>query len=140
MQSHELKRHKAGLSHKAYDFINDEIMSAILGVPADPVHVRDILAKSRAKNPLTVEESAVLLNAVDPELVESIFETARQLKRDVYGNRIVLFAPLYIGNMCVNDCAYCGFRRTNADAVRRTLNPAEIQAQVTALQRKGHKR
>jgi 2-iminoacetate synthase len=140
MQSPELKRHKAGLSHKAYDFINDEIMSALLGAPVDPMRVRDILAKSRAKNPLTVEECAVLLNAVDPELEESIFETARQLKRDVYGNRIVLFAPLYIGNMCVNDCAYCGFRRTNADAVRRTLNPAEIQAQVAALQRKGHKR
>jgi len=106
----------------------------------DSVQVRDILAKSKAKNPLTVEECAALVNAVDPELVEAIFETARQLKRDVYGNRIVLFAPLYIGNMCVNDCAYCGFRRTNVEAIRRTLDPAEIRAQVAALQRKGHKR
>jgi 2-iminoacetate synthase len=136
----DLKRHKAELSRGAYDFINDGTISRLLGKPVDPLHVRDTLAKSMAKTPLTVEECAVLINAVDPELVESIFEAARQLKRDVYGNRIVLFAPLYIGNMCVNDCAYCGFRRTNAEAIRRTLDPREIHAQVAALERKGHKR
>jgi 2-iminoacetate synthase len=140
MQMPDLKLHKAELSKKAYDYINDETISSLLSSAIDHVRIRDILAKSKTKTPLTVEECAALINAVDPELVESIFETARQLKRDVYGNRIVLFAPLYIGNMCVNDCAYCGFRRTNADAIRRTLNPAEIQAQVAALQRKGHKR
>ena len=69
-----------------------------------PAEVRDVIAKSLAKQPLTVEETAVLLAADEPELVEEIFDAARQLKRDVYGNRIVLFAPLYIGNECTNDC------------------------------------
>jgi 2-iminoacetate synthase len=58
----------------------------------------------------------------------------------VYGNRIVLFAPLYVGNCCVNDCEYCGFRASNRDAIRRTLETDEIRAQVAELERKGHKR
>ena len=69
-----------------------------------------------------------------------MFEAARQLKRDVYGRRIVLFAPLYIGNSCVNDCTYCGFRRSNREAVRRTLDLAEVRKQVEALEDCGHKR
>ncbi len=80
------------------------------------------------------------MNATDPDLVESIFDAARQLKRDVYGNRIVLFAPLYIGNECVNDCHYCGFRSSNRDAIRRTLERDELIKQVTELQRHGQKR
>ena len=89
-------------------------LASLLGRPADARHVRDIIAKSMAKEPLEVEETAVLVNATQPELVESIFDAARQLKRDVYGNRIVLFAPLYIGNDCTNECEYCGFRASNA--------------------------
>jgi len=87
-----------------------------------------------------VEETADLLLADDPELVEEIFAAARTLKETVYGNRIVLFAPLYIGSECINDCAYCGFRRSNPDAVRRTLELEEIRRQVTALEEKGQKR
>ena len=71
---------------------------------ADAGEVREIIAKSLSKQPLAVDETAVLLAADEPELVEQIFDAARQLKRDVYGNRIVLFAPLYIGNDCTNDC------------------------------------
>ncbi|HSM51549.1 MAG TPA: [FeFe] hydrogenase H-cluster radical SAM maturase HydG, partial [Thermoanaerobaculia bacterium] len=85
-------------------------------------------------------EAAELVRADDPELVEEIFAAARTLKETVYGNRIVLFAPLYIGNECTNDCAYCGFRRSNAEAVRRTLDVGEIRRQVTALEEKGQKR
>ena len=62
------------------------------------------------------------------------------MKRNVYGNRIVLFAPLYVGNECTNDCQYCGFRRSNREAVRRTLSPADLRAQVEALENRGHKR
>jgi 2-iminoacetate synthase len=69
-----------------------------------------------------------------------MFETARQLKRDVYGNRIVLFAPLYVGNLCINDCSYCGFRRSNPDAQRRTLSRGELVEQVQRLEDTGHKR
>ncbi len=128
------------LSDGACDFINDYALQDLLDRPADAAAVRDVIAKSLAKQPLTEAETAVLLNATSPELIEEIFAAARQLKRDVYGNRIVLFAPLYIGNYCVNDCTYCGFRSRNQAAIRRTLDSSEIQAQVTALERKGHKR
>jgi 2-iminoacetate synthase len=128
------------LSKNAYDFIDDDRLHSLLDQPAEPSQARDIIAKSLAKKPLTVEETAVLANTTDPELVEEIFDAARQLKRDVYGNRIVLFAPLYIGNYCMNDCQYCGFRASNPDAVRRTLNKQEIVGQVEALQKQGHKR
>ena len=108
--------------------------------PAEPGEVRDIIAKSLAKQPLAVEETAALLAAAEPELVEQIFDAARQLKRDVYGNRIVLFAPLYIGNDCTNDCQYCAFRRSNREQIRRTLDEDEIRQQVLALEKRGHKR
>lgn len=128
------------LSEDARDFIDDSLLASYLDQPADPGQVRDIVAKSVAKQPLEVAETAVLLNATQRDLVESIFDAARQLKRDVYGNRIVLFAPLYVGNYCTNDCSYCGFRRSNTDAVRRTLDSEELAAQVKMLERKGQKR
>ena len=125
----------------AVDFIDEAQISALLAMPPpDAGRVREILAKSLAKQPLAVEETATLVAATSSELVEAIFDAARQLKRDVYGNRIVLFAPLYIGNDCVNDCAYCAFKRSNAEEVRRTLDPAELRRQVEALVNKGHKR
>ena len=130
----------SGLSRHGYDFIDDARITALIGVTPEPARVRDVIAKSLAKEPLTVEESAVLVNTTDPELVEEIFAAARQLKRDVYGNRIVLFAPLYIGNWCVNNCLYCGFRASNPEAVRRTLDDDEIRTQVKALEDRGHKR
>jgi len=129
------------LSEEAVDFIDDAYLSALLaGTKADPVQVREIIAKSLAKEPLQVAETSVLLATEDPSLVEEIFETARNLKRNVYGNRIVLFAPLYIGNHCLNDCVYCAFRTSNTNAVRRTLTRDEIRAQLEALENKGHKR
>jgi 2-iminoacetate synthase len=128
------------LSNLACDFIDDAYLESLLDVPAEASEVRDIIAKSLAKQPLTVAETAVLLNADSPDLVEEIFAAARQLKRDVYGNRIVLFAPLYVGNLCVNDCSYCGFRIGNKAAIRRTLSGTEVRAQVSAMVGKGHKR
>ncbi|MBN1918409.1 MAG: [FeFe] hydrogenase H-cluster radical SAM maturase HydG [Verrucomicrobia bacterium] len=125
----------------AVDFIDDEALNRLLIGPAPDAHrVRDIVAKALGKEPLTVEETAVLLRTESPALVEHIFETARELKRNVYGNRIVLFAPLYIGNDCVNDCRYCAFRRSNDEAVRRTLSPGELRAQIEVLENAGHKR
>jgi 2-iminoacetate synthase len=106
----------------------------------DPVRVRDILQKSLAKNRLDPEEMAVLLHAEDPALLEEIFAGARELKQRIYGNRIVLFAPLYIGNDCINDCQYCGFRRTNPEVARRTLSLRDLDREVEALVKRGHKR
>jgi 2-iminoacetate synthase len=107
---------------------------------AEPAEVREVIAKSISKQALSLEETAVLLAADRPELVEEIFDAARQLKRDVYGNRIVLFAPLYVGSECTNDCQYCAFRRTNREVVRRTLSEEDLRKQVEALLSRGHKR
>jgi 2-iminoacetate synthase len=102
--------------------------------------VREVIAKSLDKNRLNLEETAVLLNATDPELVEEIKQGARTLKEKVYGNRIVLFAPLYVGNKCTNNCKYCGFRASNKDAVRKTLDDQELIHEVEALEDNGQKR
>ncbi|WP_448376266.1 [FeFe] hydrogenase H-cluster radical SAM maturase HydG [Fervidobacterium sp.] len=106
----------------------------------DRARVMEILEKSLNKNRLEPEEVATLLNVEDPELLEEIFHAARTLKERVYGNRIVLFAPLYIGNDCVNDCVYCGFRSSNNEVYRKTLTFDELKNEVRALVSKGHKR
>jgi 2-iminoacetate synthase len=128
------------LSTSAADFIDEAYLTALLNRRADRGEVREVIAKSLSKEPLAVEETAVLLAADEPERVEEIFEAARQLKRAVYGNRIVLFAPLYVGNECTNDCQYCAFRRSNPAQIRRTLSEDELRQQVEALLRAGHKR
>jgi len=129
------------LSETAADFIDDCRLETLLKETSPgAARVRDVIAKSLSKEALTLEETAALLAATAPELVEEIFDAARTLKRTVYGNRIVLFAPLYIGNECVNECAYCAFRRSNTDVVRRTLSGQEITEQVEALENVGHKR
>jgi 2-iminoacetate synthase len=105
-----------------------------------PERVREIIARSLDKNRLDPEEMAVLINAEDPALVNEIFEGARELKQRIYGNRIVLFAPLYIGNECINNCQYCGFRCTNKEVNRKTLTFPELDREVEALVDRGHKR
>jgi 2-iminoacetate synthase len=132
--------HGNKLSTSGCDFIDEARLHDLLERSADTGRLRDVIAKSMAKEPLALEETAVLLRAEAPEQVEELFAAARQLKRDVYGNRIVLFAPLYIGNECMNDCVYCAFRRSNRNVTRRTLQGSEIRAQVEALENKGHKR
>ncbi len=136
----EVAGSRGRLSSNAFDFIDDGYLTSLLGHRTAAQQVQDVIAKSLAKEPLTVEETAMLINADDPQVVESVFEAARRLKRDVYGNRIVLFAPLYVGNDCVNDCAYCGFRSSNQEAIRRTLDREELEKQVAALERQGQKR
>ncbi len=129
------------LSKDCVDFINDSALNGIIGkTKEDRVKVREIISKSMEKKPLAIEETAALLAAESPELVEEIFNAARQLKKDVYGNRIVIFAPLYIGNYCINDCAYCAFRKSLRSTVRKTLTPEELTGQLEALVDKGHKR
>jgi 2-iminoacetate synthase len=127
-------------SQSGCDFIDEGHLDGLLNRRADTAQIRDIIAKSMAKQPLAVEETAALLAADQPELIDEIFDAARRLKRDVYGNRIVIFAPLYIGNDCSNDCLYCAFRRSNQQVNRRTLDEEEIRTQVLALENKGHKR
>lgn len=106
----------------------------------DAARIRAIIQKSLDKNRLDPGEVAALVNVTDPELIHEIREGAHELKERVYGNRIVLFAPLYIGSDCVNDCAYCAFRRSNEKAERKTLGMDEIDSEVRTLIDKGHKR
>ena len=132
---------KMTLSDSAVDFLDDAALSSLLAgpKPADS-QVDEIIAKSLAKQALSLAETATLLLADSPAAVERILAAARQLKRDVYGHRIVLFAPLYVGNACLNDCAYCAFKRSNSEAIRRTLDQLELRREVAALEDKGHKR
>lgn len=95
-----------------------EIWNYINKTSSTKEKVRQIIAKSISKKRLTLEETAVLVNTNDIDLIEEIKQGAKTLKSNVYGNRIVLFAPLYIGNKCSNNCQYCGFRSTNTEAVR----------------------
>lgn len=118
----------------------EEIWDIINNTKADKTRVREVIQKSLDKQRLTMEETAVLINADDPELIEAIKEGARELKKKVYGNRIVLFAPLYVGNKCTNNCKYCGFRASNKEAIRKTLNDAELVREVEALEDHGQKR
>ncbi|MDD2346360.1 MAG: [FeFe] hydrogenase H-cluster radical SAM maturase HydG [Bacteroidales bacterium] len=118
----------------------EEIEGYLESVRPDRQRVLDVIAKSLDKKRLTLEETAVLINATDPDLIEAIKDGARTLKKIVYGNRIVLFAPLYIGNKCINNCAYCGFRAENKDAIRKTLQQEEIKQEIMALEENGQKR
>jgi 2-iminoacetate synthase len=122
-------------------FIDSDEISGLLtrSLPSkEKVHA--ILEKSLAKNRLTLEETAILVNTTKPELVEEIKAAARKLKKEVYGERIVLFAPLYVGNYCVNNCKYCGFSASNRKALRKTLTNEELIKNVEALEENGQKR
>ncbi len=118
----------------------EEIWDLINNTKSTPERVRELIAKSLNKQRLTMEETAVLINTTDPALVEEIKEGARELKRLVYGNRIVLFAPLYVGNNCINNCQYCGFRVSNKEQIRATLSDQELIDEVEALEETGQKR
>lgn len=117
-----------------------EIWNYIYNTTSSKERIREIIAKSLAKRRLNLEEVACLLNADSPELIEEIKQGAKTLKSTVYGNRIVLFAPLYIGNKCSNDCTYCGFRTSNADSVRKTLSDEDIVKEIESLEDAGQKR
>ena len=129
------------LTQGATDFIDDKLLHDLINnTKEDLPKIREILQKSKSKQALTLEETATLLAIKSPEGLEELFETAKELKRSIYGNRIVLFAPLYIGNYCINNCHYCGFRSSLRKAVRRTLAEDELVKEVEQLEKEGHKR
>jgi len=118
----------------------DEIWNFINNTKATKERVRDIIQKSLDKNRLSLEETAVLINTQDKDLVEEIKEGARTLKEKIYGERIVLFAPLYIGNKCINNCLYCGYKASNKEMLRVTLDKEALIKEVKHLEDDGHKR
>lgn len=107
---------------------------------ASESRIREIIAKSLDKQRLNPDETAALISVKDPELKQLILEGAHELKERIYGNRIVLFAPLYVGNECINDCVYCGFRISNQECHRSTLTKQDLIAETQALVETGHKR
>jgi len=117
-----------------------EIEEILRSVKPTASQVRDIIAASLDKKRLSLHETAALINTTDPDLIEEIKEGARQLKEKVYGERIVLFAPLYVGDLCTNNCQYCGFRTTNKEVQRITLSNEQLIKETTALIDQGHKR
>jgi 2-iminoacetate synthase len=122
--------------------INAEAINNILAKnrAEDPVRIKEILAKARAIKGLTLDETAALIASKNPELCAEIFTTAKQVKLEIYGNRLVLFAPLYISNLCSNECLYCAFRASNKPLTRRSLTQNEINQETINLVEQGQKR
>lgn len=122
-------------------FIDAEEIWAFLNrtAPVDE-EVDRAIDRSLNKHRLTLREVATLLNAATPSQIRKIKEGARELKRNIYGNRVVLFAPLYVGNKCSNECTYCGFRSSNKAQLRKTLSGEELVKEIEALEDNGQKR
>ena len=131
-------------SPNADDFINDEEIQATLAYSQshcnDRGEIQEILAKAAQWKGLTHREAMMLLDCELPEEKEQLFSLAREIKQKIYGNRIVMFAPLYLSNYCVNGCTYCPYHMKNTHIRRVKLTQDEIRAEVIALQDMGHKR
>ncbi|MDO4478215.1 MAG: [FeFe] hydrogenase H-cluster radical SAM maturase HydG [Lachnospiraceae bacterium] len=131
-------------SMNAVEFIDhDEILATLAYADEhcrDGALIDEILAKAELRKGLTHREASVLLACEDPERLERVYKLAEQIKKDFYGNRIVMFAPLYLSNYCVNGCTYCPYHAINRTIPRKKLTQDEIRAEVMALQDMGHKR
>lgn len=123
------------------DFIDERAIETALhqAARADKSMVRDCLEKATAMARLTPREVAVLMHA-DGDLREELYAAARFVKNEIYGSRLVLFAPLYISNLCANECSYCAFRKNNKEVRRRWLHQTEIAEQTRILIEQGYKR
>ncbi len=123
------------------DFINDIEINSILerAKGASAEEARDAIRKGLDAKGLTPYETAVLLQTDNGDIREFLFDSAHRVKEKIYGRRLVLFAPLYISNYCINNCTYCGYRRSN-DIIRCKLDFQEIEREVVALEAMGHKR
>lgn len=133
-----------GKSKNAVEFIDDgEILDTIAYAAKhknDEALIEEILKKAGQYHGLNHREAAVLLECDDPKLLEKIFTLAEEVKEKIYGKRIVMFAPLYLSNYCVNECRYCPYHHSNTHICRKKLSQEEIAAEVVALQNMGHKR
>ena len=123
-------------------FISEKKINKILeqSKSAPKNEAENIIKKSLKLKGLSPEETAILLECEDREIIQEIFKTARMIKETIYGKRLVLFAPLYITNHCVNDCMYCGFRTDNKSLKRKRLSLKQIEEEVRILEEEGHKR
>lgn len=122
-------------------FIDHEYIERILedAKGAKGEDIKAVLEKAKRRDGLSYEDIAVLLQAEDKEDLNEIFKLAGEIKDSIYGKRIVIFAPLYVSDYCVNNCVYCGYKRTN-DFNRRRLTMEEVAEEVKILEKMGHKR
>lgn len=131
-------------SKKAEEFIShDEILDTLKYAEENAGNrelISSIIEKARACKGISHREAALLLECNDPELLEKIFSLAKEIKQKFYGNRIVMFAPLYLSNYCVNSCVYCPYHIKNKTIARKKLSQEDIEREVIALQDMGHKR
>lgn len=131
-------------SKKAEDFINHQEVMDTLKYADDNSENRQlieaIIEKAKERKGLSHREASVLLACQLPDLNQEIYDLAQQIKKDFYGNRIVLFAPLYLSNYCINGCVYCPYHKKNGHIARKKLSQEDIVKEVTALQDMGHKR
>ncbi|OGC35646.1 [FeFe] hydrogenase H-cluster radical SAM maturase HydG [candidate division WOR-1 bacterium RIFOXYB2_FULL_48_7] len=123
-------------------FINADQLESLLikakGASQDTA--KQVIDKALELKGLSLEETAILIQNDSAEVIQRLFTAARQIKEKIYGQRLVLFAPLYIANYCSNNCLYCGFRKSNQQLQRVALSMDEIAAEVATLEREGHKR
>ncbi len=124
------------------EFINEELINLYLQDESlQNIDLqREIITKAKERKGITLEESAALLNITDKEVMNELFKAAGEIKQAIYGNRLVMFAPMYLSNACVNNCLYCAFRRDNKELARKTLTVDEVGDEATALIKQGHKR
>lgn len=131
-------------SKNATEFINhEEILRTIEYAKENKNNhtlIKEILNKASTCRGITYQEAAILLECDDPALLQKIFDIAMDIKRKIYGNRIVMFAPLYLSNYCVNECRYCPYHHSNCHIARKQLSQEDIRREVIALQDMGHKR
>lgn len=128
-------------SKKFKNFIDREKLYGLIeGAAPTEAELQQILNKALELKGLGLEDVAALLRVKDHDQIYEIMETAKKVKQDIYGKRLVLFAPVYTGNKCVNNCVYCSFRRDNHLIKRKILNMDEIATEVKTLLRDGHKR
>lgn len=130
--------------YRGGDFIiHDEILESInygLEKSKDVNFIEKLLNKAKEGKGLSYKEAAVLLSVEDEKILNKIFKLAREVKEKIYGKRIVIFAPLYVGNYCVNNCKYCGYKASNKDFTRKKLTMEELKEEVRILESLGHKR
>ena len=131
-------------SSKAEDFISDQEVLATLEYAEKNRNnialIDSIIEKAKLRKGLSHREAAVLLDCENEEKNKEIYQLAEQIKKDFYGNRIVIFAPLYLSNYCVNGCVYCPYHRSNKHITRKKMTQEEIRREVIAVQDLGHKR
>lgn len=131
-------------SKHAEEFICDEEINAALRYARehknDETELNKILQQAETYKGLDYKQVAVLLECDDPKMIQRIHELAAKIKQHIYGNRIVMFAPLYLSNYCVNGCEYCAYHHSNCVIKRKKLSQEEIRQEVIALQDMGHKR